>query len=227
MTRWMNRLRAWRLSRRARRHARVGRPELWAMKRKFQIDFLRSAGLQPHHTLLDLGCGTLRGGIPVIAYLQPGHYYGVERRAEVLAEGRRELEESNLTDRQPTLIVADRLGDLTLPVAFDFIWAFSVLIHMTDEALADGLQLVQRALKPTGAFYANVKIGEEEEGHWQGFPVVSRPLSFYREQAARFGLSVEDVGSLASLGHHSGIESQDRQRMLRFSLVRCGTETSG
>ena len=55
--------------RQARRHGLVGRPELWQQKRDFQIAFLREHGLLPAHVLVDLGCGTLRGGIPIIAYL--------------------------------------------------------------------------------------------------------------------------------------------------------------
>jgi len=46
------------------------------MKRRFQIDFFRRQGLRPDQTLFDLGCGTLRGGIPIIDYLEPGFYTG-------------------------------------------------------------------------------------------------------------------------------------------------------
>ena len=47
-----------------RRRAMVGPPELWDLKRAFQIRFLRDHGLEPGHRLLDLGCGTLRGACP-------------------------------------------------------------------------------------------------------------------------------------------------------------------
>ncbi len=188
------------------------------MKRAFQMRFLKEAGLRPEHYLFDIGCGTLRGGIPLIEYLEPGHYYGVELRADVLREGRKELKEAGLTSRVPVLMTAARLNELEVETSFDYVWGFSVLIHMTDEALDDCLSLVRRVLKPDGVFLANVKIGEEAEGSWQGFPVVSRPLSFYEKMARRHGLDVSDLGSLASLDHITGIESQDRQRMLKFRL---------
>ena len=70
----------------ATRHHWVGPQDLWRMKRQFQIDFLLRMGLQPDEDLLDLGCGTLRGGIPMIEYLHAGKYVGVDVRAEVLAE---------------------------------------------------------------------------------------------------------------------------------------------
>ena len=82
------------------RHSLVGPPYLWKMKRDFQIQFLKTMGLKPEHYLLDIGCGTLRGGIPLIKYLQDGHYFGVEVRKEVLDEGRKELREASLEEKK-------------------------------------------------------------------------------------------------------------------------------
>src|SRR5262249_57461926 len=58
------------------RHGRVGAPHLWRMQRAFQIDFLQRMGLAKEPQLLDLGCGTLRGGLPLIAHPSAGHYTG-------------------------------------------------------------------------------------------------------------------------------------------------------
>jgi hypothetical protein len=71
-----------RASAREGRHGRVGAPHLWRMQRAFQIDFLQRMGLDRQHHLLDLGCGTLRGGLPLIAYLSAGNYTGIDVRAE-------------------------------------------------------------------------------------------------------------------------------------------------
>lgn len=188
------------------------------MKRRFQIDFLRGRGLQPEHFLLDIGCGTLRGGIPVIDYLDAGRYFGFEVRADVLEEGRRELREAGLEHKAPALICAPTIADGPTERRFDFIWAFSVLIHMDDDVLQETLELVARQLAEGGSMYANVNVGiEEEEGSWQGFPVVRRPLAFYRDMCARIGLAVTDLGALSSLGHVSGDEAQDAQHMLHIT----------
>ena len=48
----------------------VGPPKLWQSKRDCQIKFLLEHGLKQDHYLLDLGCGVLRGGIPIINYLE-------------------------------------------------------------------------------------------------------------------------------------------------------------
>ncbi|HET6848596.1 MAG TPA: class I SAM-dependent methyltransferase [Gaiellales bacterium] len=198
-----------------RRHALVGPASEWAVKRDFQIGFLKAHGLQPSDRLADIGCGTLRGGIPVIAYLDEGRYHGFEVRAEALDEARRELAESGLESKRPTLTQSDDLGSLRLDEQFDVIWAFSVFVHLSDEVLDGVLDFVGRQLAPAGVMYANVRTAEAEQGEWQGFPVVSRSVDAYRESAARHGLSVEELGTLESLGHPPGFGS--RQVMLRLA----------
>lgn len=211
-----------------RRHALVGPAKLWEMKRDFQIRFLRRMGLRPGHTVLDIGCGTLRGGLPIIEFLEVGDYCGLERRAKVLEEGRRELEEAGLAAKEPQLVAVDDLTGLELGRRFDFVWAFSVLIHMSDEVVDECLVLVERHLADEGAFYANVKLGgSRKDGSWQGFPLVERPLGFYRERAVQHALTLEEIGTLRDLGHVSGDDPQDAQVMLRFSRTGGGEGVHG
>jgi SAM-dependent methyltransferase len=207
-------------SRMAARHGMVGPADLWEMKRRFQIDFLKGVGLRPDHHLLDLGCGTMRGGIPLIQYLDVGHYTGVDVRPAVLEEGCREIEENGLVGRQPQLLCCEDLREFQAGRCFDVIWAFAVLIHMPDSVLDGALEAVARHLEPAGIFYATANIDERTEGTWQGFPVVSRTMAFYQEAVARHGLTLDDLGSLNSLGHvHPRLSEKQQacQRMLRIT----------
>jgi cyclopropane fatty-acyl-phospholipid synthase-like methyltransferase len=199
-----------------RRAALVGPPDQWAAQRRFQFEFLTSNGLQPEHRLLDIGCGTLRGGIPLIEYLHAGNYTGVEVRATVLEEARKELAESGLDHKDPLLIHAEDPAEIQSGEPFDIVWAFMVLIHMPDEVVDGYLRLVSQRLTEGGEFYANVALGDRADGRWQGFPVVFRPREFYRGTAAAHGLRMNEVGALGSLG--PGITSHGRHTMmLRFS----------
>jgi SAM-dependent methyltransferase len=201
------------------RHFKAGPLHLWQMKRDFQIRFLKEAGLQPAHRLLDIGCGTLRGGIPIIAYLQPGHYYGIEARRGVWEEALKELDEAGLQGKEPVLLNSGDLAALKIGATFEFVWAFSVLIHMSDETAADCIGLAAHHLKESGLFYANASIGPRHDNliGWQGFPVVTRSWEFYQELGQRHGLRISDLGTLASLRHISGIPAVDTQHMLRFA----------
>lgn len=202
-----------------RRHRLVGPPHVWKMKRDFQIRFLKSRDLRPEHYLLDIGCGSLRGGIPLIEYLGKGHYVGVERQKDVLDEGRRELRKAELTWKEPLLLTSAEFSAERLAVRFDFVWAFSVLIHLTDALLNETLDIVSNSLTEHGVFYANVNVGDRPEGNWRGFPVVWRSMDFYRETCFRHGLLAADLGALSDLGHVSGDPDQDRQRMLKIGTV--------
>jgi len=198
------------------RHALVGPPQLWKMKRDFQFDFLKRVGLLPEHYLLDIGCGTLRGGIPIINYLEKEHYFGLDSRKEILAEAREELASVGLEHKAPTLLTIADFSSVNLAQEFDFLWAFSVFIHMPDEVLYDCLDFVSRHISVDGSLFANVNIGEQPDANWQGFPIVYRSIDFYRQACLKHGLELTELGELKDFGHLSGVEAQDTQRMLRI-----------
>jgi len=208
------------LSREERRHSMVGPSHSWKMKRDFQINFLKRQGLQTDHYLLDIGCGTLRGGIPLIDYLQAQHYFGTETRSDTLREGRKELSDAKLDDKQPTLVLSTDVAELGIDQEFDYIWAFSVLIHMNDEILESTLRFASQHLSTGGIFFANVNIGDMKEGQWEEFPVVARTFEFYSNLCAGNGLDIIDIGSLKENGHISNADSQDNQRMLKITKKR-------
>ena len=59
-----------------------------------------------------------------------------------------------------TLIHVTDMKNLQLPRHFDIVWAFSVVIHLTDELLLECFDLASRHLTPSGVLYANVSIGD-------------------------------------------------------------------
>lgn len=204
-------------SRQERRHELVGAGKLWKMKRDFQITFLNSQGLQKTDVLLDIGCGTLRGGIPIIQFLNSGNYYGIDVRKDVLLEGQKELKASKLEHKSPTLLSFDHFSEISLEIKFDIIFAFSVLIHFEDKIAEDCFKFVAKSLKTNGVFYANVNIGEHPDGNWHGFPVVFRSLQFYENLARKYGMELEVLGNLRELGHDTGRNADYLQKMLKIS----------
>lgn len=199
----------------------VGLPEAYEQKQRFQFDFLIRAGLKPNHTFLDIGCGVLRGGLPVINYLDARRYVGVDLNAEAISIGIDQVRKKGLEDKHPSLIhVKGALSDCVLPFEVDIAWAFSVLIHMTDDHVQDCLRFTRSVLTPGGVFYANVNFGDAEDGVWREFPVKWRSFRYFEECAQREGLAVRDLGSLESFGHRSVSDRrEDEQHMLEFKLA--------
>lgn len=186
------------------------------------MDFLREVGLKPHHKLLDFGCGTLRGGLPLIDYLEPGNYYGLDVRLETLKEACNELEESGLDQKMPTLMHCHNLSSLTFTGGFDYIWVFAVLIHLSDSKLGEFLSFAVRNLAPDGKIFANVVYGDQSDGRWRNFPLVARPQAFYQNTFLKHGLKISDMGALREFGHIArprSLEQELSQRMLEASLI--------
>ena len=195
--------------------AMAGAPGVWTECQEFQIAFLRRMGLQPHHTLLDIGCGPLRGGIPVIRYLEPGNYTGIDIRPAVVAEAQRQIAKAGLQHKQPAVLVSasfgrDELGDRQ----FDFIWCFQLLYHLEDEQVDQCFSQVVRFMHRESVCLANVNT-TEPPSHWKGFPFVQRPLEFYESLAARHGLRMRNLGQLRDWGYTRKVAGQFNH-MLEF-----------
>jgi cyclopropane fatty-acyl-phospholipid synthase-like methyltransferase len=202
------------------RHSLVGPGDLWDVKRRFQIEFLKEAGLKPHHRLLDFGCGTLEGGLPLIEYLDQGNYFGLDVRTETLKEACNELEESGLDQKKPTLIHCHDLSSLNFRKGFDFIWAFSVLIHLADDKLEEMLAFAASNLSLSGKILANVRYGDKADGHWRNFPLVSRNQEFYQHTFEKHGLRVRDIGALREFGHIARPRSEKEELLQRMLEAR-------
>lgn len=200
----------------SRRHALVGPASLWKMKREFQESFLKEKGLKPEHYMLDVGCGTLRGGLPLIDYLSAGHYTGIDVRTEAIEEAKVELRKAGLEEKAPKLIQFKSFDDVEISETFDYILAFAVLFHLEDEIFRDCIAFVSERLDAEGRFFANANLGDRSEGKWREFPVVSRDFEFYANEAGKVGLSVKVLGSLKECGHQSGDSRHDEQTMLEF-----------
>jgi len=72
---------------------RIG--DMWDEIGQLQFNFLVEQGLLPYHTLLDVGCGCLRGGVYFVPYLENGHYFGMDINESLIEAGRIELEKIN------------------------------------------------------------------------------------------------------------------------------------
>src|SRR5437879_12824633 len=67
--------------------AYVGPPEDYDLIAAMTFNLLTTLGLRQHHSLLDVGCGSLRIGRLLIPYLNRGKYFGVEPAEWLVAEG--------------------------------------------------------------------------------------------------------------------------------------------
>ena len=126
----------------------------WEEIGKLQFDFLVAQGLEPEHFLLDVGCGSLRGGVHFIRYLRSGHYFGVDINREILDAGRFELEKNDLAHKTVTLVQSGEFDFDALGRSFDYALAQSLFTHLPLNSIVVCLMRLEGVLNKGGKFFA-------------------------------------------------------------------------
>ena len=177
----------------------------WEELGALQFQFLLERGLRPHHRLLDVGCGSLRGGVHFIRYLEPGNYVGIDKQHELLEAGRTiELARAGLDGSEPRLHTTgefdlDWLGPET---RFDFALAQSVVTHLRPGLVRLCFERVVARLAAGGVFYASFFEAEDDQvalgpAHGWRHDELQHPrypLSVLRSLAEEAGAQLEYLG---------------------------------
>jgi SAM-dependent methyltransferase len=144
--------------------AYVGPPEDYDLVAAMTFNLLTTLGLRQHHSLLDLGCGSLRIGRLLIPYLNRGKYFGVEPNEWLVDEGiKRELGETLVQVKRPTFFFADSPDTIAqAKIVFDFALAQSIFSHCGLDLIKGWLSAISRSLTQDGALVATFLIGEED-----------------------------------------------------------------
>lgn len=128
---------------------------MWDTVGQLQFDLLVREGLEPRHHLLDIGCGSLRGGVHFIAYLDTGNYTGIDKSEERLRAGREvELPRAGLVGKEPVLEVVEDFDFASLGRRFDYAVALSLFTHLPLELIHTCLANVVGVLEPGASLYA-------------------------------------------------------------------------
>lgn len=189
----------------------------WEEHRRFQLAFLEKQGLRPAHSLLEIGCGPLTGGVPIIDFLEPGKYVGVDIRSSALDLAWGEVAAARLSSRNPRLIYSSSFGSTELgDEKFDFVLSFSVLYHLSDEILRGYFAAVAHRLRPDGRCFAQINT-TVNDSTWLQFPFLRRTAAEYAAAAAQADLDSKSLGTIDGLGF--GLSGEERRNeMLTFTL---------
>ena len=195
----------------------MGFPGQWDEHRRFQLQFLKDQGLTPAHRFLEIGCGPLTAGLPLIAYLDANLYVGIDIRSSVLDMSWQQIGKAKLSGKNPRLIATSSFGiDLLGASKFDVIYSFSVLYHLSNELLVKCLSAVAGYLDLGGRYFANVNT-ETPSDRWLEFPFLRRTIADYEGAANTARLKLKVLGSMADLGFQlQGLEQSNL--ILSFEL---------
>lgn len=178
----------------------------WRVDREVQIRALEKLGLQPQHRMLEIGCGPLQAGAPLIRFLEPGHYTGVDISAERLRAAQEIIHRFKLGDRNPKLVLSEDFGlDKLEPGSFDRIWSFHVVIHFQLTLVMRYMEAVATLLEPDGVGWFSAWVTPErtpfnKRGSWLEFPVTEAGSDFFQSAAGAVGLNCVSLGTLEEWG---------------------------
>jgi len=141
----------------------VGPPVNYDKLSAMQFCTLMTLGLRDHHSVLDLGCGSLRGGRLLIPYLLPDRYCGIEPEAWLIkAAFDYELGHDIIKIKRPRF---DHNTDFNLGVfgqTFDYIMAQSIFSHAALWQIESCLKSVYSVMHDDTIFIATYRPSEKD-----------------------------------------------------------------
>jgi len=121
-----------------------GPPELFERAGRESLIVLLEHGLIAGSTVLDIGCGVLRGGRWIIPLLEPEHYCGIEPQREMVDRGLREFVPDDVVHiKKPRFDFNDRFDFSVFGTRFTHFLARSVWTHASKqqiETMLDGVR---------------------------------------------------------------------------------------
>jgi len=173
----------------------VSRPNLYDVIGGLQFSLLFLLGMRENHTLLDIGCGSLRSGRLSIIYLSPGHYFGIEPEEWLVAEGiQHNLGSELISIKQPQFLYDDNFSCTDFGRTFDFFLAHSIFSHASSDQVRRCMSEVFRSTHERSLFLATYNIGDSDyAGTTWRYPSVSYTESGFQQIAKDSGLAVRPL----------------------------------
>ncbi len=131
---------------------------------KAQLELLLAQGLQKDHYVLEIGCGALVAGIPIMSYLKTGHFVGIEPNKWLIDESLGVLENKLIVNRQnPRFLHNSDFDASALDLKFDYIISHSIMSHAAYWQLPLFLKNCANALKSGGKVIFSLRLTEPNQ----------------------------------------------------------------
>jgi hypothetical protein len=174
---------------------------------RLQLVTLLQHGLYPWSKMVDIGCGSLRGGFWFIHFLRPGCYHGIEPNRTMLEIGLREIVgEDVVREKTPRFDHNDSFDVSVFGERFDYFLARSIWTHaskaqisaMLDSFVANAakgavfLTSYLRASRWSRLDYRGAEwVGRSHQSDKSG--LVLHSLRWIEEQCAQRGLKAVEL----------------------------------
>jgi SAM-dependent methyltransferase len=183
----------------------IGPPQLYDLLGASQFNLLTLLGLRETHTMLEIGCGSLRAGKLFLAYLLPGRYHGIEPEEWLLNDGIQHEVGADLINLKQPRFLHDRNFSLSaFNTQFDFLLAQSILSHTSQAQIKQCLSEAKKVMKPSSIFAATYHRGDVnyEGDKWVYPDVIPYRREFIIDLIANEGFQVREIEWSAPNGQY-------------------------
>jgi len=183
-----------------------GIPTAFTKQGRDQLVRLLHHGMERSHTLMDVGCGCLRGGFWTIPFLDAGNYFGSESHAGRLETAKRILWEEDRFKQSAAWFEIDETFDLEqFGTTFDYFMACSIWTHAGRSQILRMMDQFVATSRPSsvwlGSYFKATQEAEIYRGDdWVGKSHTSDESGYVRHsllwltaEAAKRDLHIRDI----------------------------------
>ncbi|WP_421893680.1 methyltransferase [Marinoscillum sp.] len=167
----------------------------WEELGPLQLEFLKDQGLQASHSVLDIGCGTLRGGRLIMAFLDTGNYMGYDISQAAVTYAQELIDQEDLNPKKPRVFWT--MQGLAAPelrnMKFDVLWAQSVFTHLGPDYIAQHFAQCGDLMHEFSKFYFTYEDADQFKVERE--VDFAYPYSFFEDLARQFGFRLRDLSA--------------------------------
>ena len=159
---------------------------MWEEIGLLQFEFLVRQGLKPSDCLLDIACGSLRGGVHFINYLDVGNYLGIDKEKALIELGiEKELAREVYEYKKPEFVVSDNFEFEKFSKRPRFSIAQSLFTHLIPRDICLCFEKLRAFVEPGHIFFATFLEGDSSANLNTSHSLVG--FHYSREEMAAFG----------------------------------------
>jgi len=131
---------------------------------EIQLELLLREGLKKDDYVLEIGCGALVASIPIMYFLQKGHFVGIDPN-KWLIDATLQINENLeiVDDKQPVFLYDANFDASSSNISFDYIIAHSIMSHAPLWQFKLFLKNCSKVLKDGGKVIFSLRLTEPNE----------------------------------------------------------------
>lgn len=144
-----------------------------------QLELLLIEGLKQDQYVLEIGCGALVASIPIMSYLDDGHFVGIEPNQWLIHDSLNIRENYELCFKKaPQFFYNSNFDGSLANIEFDYIIAHSIISHAANWQFLQFLENCAKVLKPNGKVIFSLRLTKPNK--W-GSPGSSEDETYFNE----------------------------------------------